>query len=529
MWWPLCAVGLVALLAPLVWVLVRRVAQAGEQVRQAHEELRAVIEASPLAILALDLKGNVTSWNPAAERIFGWRQNEVVGRLLPLIAENEMAAFRDRLERAKRGATMYGIEVTQRRKDDSPVEVSLWSAALRGASGAPRGFIVLAADISERKWLEEQLRQSHKMEAVGRLAGGVSHDFNNLLTVITGYGYMLLDDLGEDSPLRGSVEEILRAVERASALTGQLLAFSRRQAAQPRKIDLTALVASMDRMLRRVIGEDIELVTELSPELGTVTADPGQMEQVVMNLVLNARDAMPAGGQMTIRTANAEPERLGPGARILLSVSDSGAGMDEETKAHLFEPFFTTKAQGKGTGLGMSTVYGIVKQSGGEIVVESELGRGTSITIYLPRDESAPQDDAGLPPQQDVERGSETVLLVEDEDEVRRLVRGVLVERGYTVIESAQPEEAVRLCQDHPGTIHLLLTDMVMPQMNGRQLAERAQPVRPKMKVLYMSGYAGDENATEDLGAPLLRKPFTPSDLARAVREVLDGRQGNRG
>lgn len=505
---------------------------ADEARRQASEALEAVIQASPLAIFALDLEGRIKSWNPAAERIFGWAACEVLDISMPLLGAPDPEVFHALIERGKRGEMMNGIEVTQQRKDGSLVEVAIWTALLRDEAGAPSGFMTVAADISQRRQLEEQLRQSQKMEAVGRLAGGVAHDFNNLLTVITGYGYMLLDDLQANrcEPLRGSVEEILRAVDKASALTNQLLAFSRRQIARPKPIDLTVLVADMDRMLRRVIGEHIEVVAELSPDLGIVRADPGQIEQVLMNLIVNSRDAMPGGGRITVRTENVEfdvdsatvPFGAPRGRYVKLSVTDTGHGMDEATKARVFEPFFTTKDPGKGTGLGMSLVYGIIKQAGGEIEVASGVGEGTSIAIYLPRIEEAAQQGSEAPAPSEAECGSETILLVEDEDDVRKLVVDVLTQRGYSVLETSRPDEAVLMCEEHPKEIHLLLTDVVMPGMNGRELAERLAWMRPEMKAVYMSGYTQDAKICGGLEALFLRKPFTPSVLAKKIRQVLD-------
>ena len=502
---------------------------AHEALRQANNALETIIQAAPLAIFAFDLEGNVTSWNPAAERMFGWSLEEVLGRRLPLVADRDLPAFHDRIERGKRGLKMSGIEVTQRKKDGSSLQISLWVAPLRDASGAPSGFIALAADVSERRLLEERLRQSQKMEAVGRLAGGVAHDFNNLLTVITGYGYMLLDEVGAAEPPRASVEEILRTVERAAALTSQLLTFSRHQVAQPVALDLTSVVARMDRMLRRVIGEDIELVADLSPSLGKVKADPGQIEQVILNLVVNARDAMPAGGRITIRTADLElgseearPRPASPGPWVLLSVADTGQGMDEDTKAHLFEPFFTTKELGKGTGLGMSTVYAIVERSGGDILVASQPGQGATISIYLPRVEETAEPRRDSTPPAGPERGAETILLAEDEDAVRKLVLEVLSQRGYTVLQASEPEEALQLSLRHPGKIDLLLTDVVMPQMSGRELADRLAPSRSDMKVLFISGYTEDALPGNWNQAALLKKPFTPAALALKVRQILD-------
>src|SRR5437773_6131039 len=390
-------------------------------------------------------------------------------------------------------------------------------------------------DITDLKRLEDQLRQAQKMEAVGRLAGGVAHDFNNLLTAILGSVELLLRELAPASPLRQDATEIKKAGERAAALTRQLLAYSRRQVLNPEVLDLNRVVADMDRMLRRLIGEDVDLVTRPAPDLDTVRADRGQIEQVLVNLVLNARDAMPQGGKLTIETANVE---LGPGyveahegaragAYALLAVSDTGSGMDAETAAHLFEPFFTTKEVGKGTGLGLATVYGIVKQSEGYITAYSEPGDGTTFKIYLLRAAApgAAPPAPPAPPGKATARGSETILVVEDEEAVRSLSRRALEASGYTVLAAADGPDAVRLLERYGGPIHLVLTDVIMPGMNGRELAERLVQRRPGLRVLYMSGYPGDaivHRGALEPGTAFLQKPFMPEDLARKVREVLD-------
>jgi nitrogen-specific signal transduction histidine kinase len=409
--------------------------------------------------------------------------------------------------------------------------VALWNAPRRDASGEVVGAISVIADMTERKRLEEQFRQSQKMEAVGRLAGGVAHDFNNLLTVISGYSQMVLDALAANDLLRGHVEEVLRAAESAAALTNQLLAFSRRQVVQPQVLSPNALVANMDKMLHRLIGEDVELVTVLTPGLPKIKVDPGQFQQVLMNLVVNARDAMPEGGRITIETAAADirqpeaPPGLAPGPYVTLSVNDTGKGMDAETRRRIFEPFFTTKARGKGTGLGLSTAYGIVKQSGGDIWVTTEPGKGSQFRIYLPAAEEAAAagTQSGQVPKS--QQGTETILLVEDETGLRKLVREVLRTRGYVVLQAGDVREALRICEQHLGAIHLFLTDVVMPQMSGRELADRAIALRPGMKVLYMSGYAdviaGQQDAPE-MKAPFLQKPFTPDVLLSKIRAVLD-------
>jgi PAS domain S-box-containing protein len=398
--------------------------------------------------------------------------------------------------------------------------------------GRPAALAVLM-DRTGGKQIEDQLRQARKMEAVGMLAGGVAHDFNNLLTIITGYGQLVLNNLGPTDPNRDSVEQIVRAGERAGALTGQLLSFSRRQALQPKVLDLNELVTGLGAMLRRLIGEDIDLRLALSAGLGRVSADPGQIEQVLMNLVVNARDAMPDGGAVTIETANAEADEGAsgrPGPRILLAVSDTGAGMDERTKERLFEPFFTTKGAGKGTGLGLSTVLAIVKQSGGGVQVQSEPGRGTSVKVYLPRVDQPVPVESALPLAR-TRRGGETILLVEDDEMVRTLVRETLRREGYVVLDAAGPLEANRISDGRQARIELLISDLVMPQAGGRDLARQLLKARPEMKVLFMSGYA--DGATAGGGDPwpeaaFIQKPFTPAALAGKVREVLAGGHGRK-
>lgn len=381
---------------------------------------------------------------------------------------------------------------------------------------------------------EEQLLQSQKLEAVGRLAGGIAHDFNNLLTVIRGYSELTLKRLGEEDPLRRGIEEINSASGRAASLTHQLLAFSRKQVMQPRVLDLNSIVANIEKMLRRMIGENIEMRTVIQPDLGNVKADPGQLEQVIMNLVVNARDAMPYGGKITIETSNVYLDdsyakqyvSVGSGAHVMLAISDTGIGMDEETKQHIFEPFFTTKELGKGTGLGLSTVYGIIKQSEGSIWVYSEAGRGTTFKIYLPR-VSASAEDYRLPSALNkVATGTETILLVEDADIVRKLATEVLESSGYRVLQAKSGEDALLLCEQEETRIHLLLTDVVMAKMSGKELADRLAPLRPEMKVLFMSGYTDDSivhHGVLDPRVSFIEKPFTPGGLTQKIREVLDG------
>jgi signal transduction histidine kinase len=394
-----------------------------------------------------------------------------------------------------------------------------------------------ARDATERKQAESSLREreeqligSQRMESVGRLAGGIAHDFNNLLTVIMGFGELLQEQVDDGNPARQYIDEIVKAGERAEALTRQLLAFSRRQVLAPAILDLNMVVSDLHSMLAPLIGEDVELTTVLALNLGRVRADQSQLQQVVVNLAANARDAMPNGGTLTIETANVDLDGtfaqrhppMQPGAYVLLAVSDTGVGMNEDTQAHLFEPFFTTKERGRGTGLGLSTVYGIVKQSGGYIWVESAPREGTTFSIYLPRLDD-PATPAPPPVPSAVPAGTETILLVEDEDQVRVFVEGVLRATGYTVLAAARPEQALTLADRHGGTIHLLLTDLVMPGLSGREVAERVTTMRPTVKTLYMSGYTDDVAVRHGVaGSAYIAKPFTPAALAEKVRSVLD-------
>jgi two-component system, cell cycle sensor histidine kinase and response regulator CckA len=412
------------------------------------------------------------------------------------------------------------------------VDVLNSMASIVDPQGELVGNMAILVDITERKQLEEQLRQAVKMEGIGRLASGIAHDFNNLLTVIGGRSYLLLSQLPAGHAMRRDLLLIQQTGDRAAALTRQLLAFSRKQTLAPAVIDLNEIVSGMRTLLERVLGEDVDLIMDLDPSLGHVTADPGQIEQVILNMAVNARDAMPEGGPLTLETGHVDVDptyarqqvELAPGPYEVLSISDTGVGMDAATVARVFEPFFTTKAVGKGTGLGLATAYGIVKQSGGHITVYSKPGSGTTFRIYLPRTE--PSESAPVAVAEAVaRRGTEAVLVAEDDANLRALTREILASEGYTVLESQDVEDALRIAERHDGTIHLLLTDVVMPHMSGRNLADAVKRFRPDAKVLYMSGYTDDaivHHGVLDPGTALLQKPFTPAALARKVREVLD-------
>jgi len=424
---------------------------ANVELLEANEVRRAVVQSSPLAIWATDLEGQVSFWNPAAERIFGWTAEEAIGGRPPIIPSDAQDEQREWLEQFRRGESLAGVERSRLKKDGSRIDVVIWTAPLRDANGNIYGVIAIDSDVTEHKLLEEQFRQSQKLEAVGRLAGGVAHDFNNLLTVISGYTELLIRDL-EDSP--GPLEfaqEIQQATSRAASLTAQLLAFSRRQISQPRIVDLNSVVSSSMRLLRRLIGEDIEIISRLDPDLGRIKADPIHIDQLILNIAVNARDAMTNGGKLTIETANTPLDAdyagrhigVAPGPYCMLAISDTGTGMDAATRSRIFEPFFTTKEAGKGTGLGLSIVYGIVKQNGGEIMVYSEPGKGTTFKIYFPAMEAAPEI-AGREDQAPA-RGTETILLCEDDEAIRKLVHKMLARQGYRVLETETPEQALDL------------------------------------------------------------------------------------
>jgi PAS domain S-box-containing protein len=515
-------------------LLSQNLKRSEEALRERTIYLNALIENNPLAIVVLDPQGRAQMCNPAFERLFLCRQEEIVGsKLDELIKTGELPSGPEEITRRVLAGETVHVSTRRRRRDGTDVDVDLYGVPLI-VRGTTIGAYSLYQDVSDRKALEEQLLQTQKMEAVGRLAGGIAHDFNNLLMVIRGHADLLLESPGPGDSQDRRVKQIQMAAERAASLTQQLLAYSRKHVIAPKVLDLNSIVTEMGKMLPPMIREDIELVTVPKAKLGRVKADPNQIEQVLMNLAANARDAMPRGGKLTIETADVELDEVytrhhagvRPGAYVMLAVSDTGCGMDAETRSHIFEPFFTTKEKGKGTGLGLASVYGTIKQSGGYIWVYSEPGHGTTFKVYLPRIEEAVErvgKSESLPVSL---RGSGTILLVEDEEAVRDLVRESLQQNGYSVLEAKDGAEALQISKQYKDPIHLLLTDVIMPGMNGRELAQSLASSHADMKVLYMSGYT--ENAVVhdgvvDPGMALLQKPFTRDQLAQRVREQLDG------
>jgi len=526
--------GAVERLAPAIQRAVREAAeraaraQAEEALKQSEEGFHRLFNCNPHPTWVFDLETlRFLEVNEVAIEHYGYSRDEFLGmRITDIRPPQDVPLVEDAVAVPKDGLRHFGTW-THRTKDGRliTVDVAAHDLDFQGR----RGRLVVANDISEQKELEAQLQQSQKMDAIGRLAGGVAHDFNNPLGVIIGYGERLLRRL--PSPERREIGEVLKAAEHAASLTRQLLAFSRRQVLKPRVLDLNAIVGEMDAMLRRIIGEDIDLVTVLQDGLGHVKADPGQIQQVVMNLAVNARDAMPKGGRLTIETGNTELDEsyssahlaVRPGRYVMLAVTDTGTGMDAATQARIFEPFFTTKEAGKGTGLGLSTVFGIVKQSEGDVWVYSERLRGTTFKIYLPRVDDVMEERA--PTAESPSGGSETVLLVEDADSLRELGREILEENGYTVIEASSGTAALEALARHTGPLDLVLTDLVMSGMSGRELAEQITRMRPGTKVLFMSGYTDDalgHHGVLESGTAFVEKPFTIDGLLRKVREVLE-------
>jgi len=526
--------------------LEAKVKERTAEVEQQRLFLRQVIDLNPSFIFAKDHDGKFTLVNQALAEAYGTAVENVIGKTDADFTSNAEERVRFRRD---------DLEVIEQRTEKFIPEEKITDASggtrwlqtikrpIVSADGTVTQMLGVATDITARKKAEDalhdseqMLRQAQKMESVGTLAGGIAHDFNNLMTAVTGYSELVLRRMPVEDPSRGKIEEIKKAGERAASLTRQLLAFSRKQILKPIVLDLNTVVTGMGKMLPRVIGEDIELRFDLAGSLGKVQADPGQMDQVLMNLVVNARDAMPYGGCVTVKTENVEFSGTSrkraivePGTYVVLSVSDNGIGMDAETQSHIFDPFFTTKEIGKGTGLGLSTVYGIVKQSGGAIWVYSEVDKGTTVKIYLPRTDAAAEVGASDMSVVSVARGNETILVVEDEPMVRDLAKEFLEEYGYRVLTAANGKEGLRVCHEFPEKIDLIVTDVVMPQMSGRELAMKARTLRPETRVLYMSGFTDDAVVRHGVSADdlcFIQKPFSPDALARQVRAVLDGEHG---
>jgi PAS domain S-box-containing protein len=504
-----------------------------QALRRSEARYRSLVQSSVYGIYRSSLEGKFLDVNPALMAMLGYESAEEVLALDPqrdvFVNAEEHARL---IEEFRRSGRMDGIEVKWKRKNGSAMTVRISGRAVASADEPADVLEAIAEDVTERRILEDQFRQVQKMEAVGRLAGGVAHDFNNLLMVISGYTEVILEQVEKEHPLHPKALAIQQASDRATSLTRQLLAFSRKQLMELKVVEVNTIVAEMERLLRPLIGENVELITKLAPHVGRIRADAGQLEQVLMNLVVNAKDAMPNGGRIVIETRNITLDDtyrgaktfIRPGDYVMLSVSDDGVGMTKETQSRIFEPFFTTKEKGKGTGLGLSTVYGIVKQSGGYITVHSDVGSGTTFNIYVPRVESPADAHGAAPVARTVDGGSETVLLVEDEESVRQLVRETLLAKGYHVLEAENGQAGLAVAAGHPGKIDLVMTDVIMPEMSGHELVERLEQARPGTKVLYLSGYTEDaivSDGTIERGRAFLQKPFTLQNLSRKVREVL--------
>ena len=514
--------------------------QAEEELRRSEEKYRLLVNQIPAVVYQGYLDWSLDCFDRKIEELTGYSQEDFNSRRVTwrdLIFAEDIAPAKKLFLEARKTNLFYVTEHRIKKKNGEVCWIQARNHIIVNAAGKADYISGVFFDITSRKKLEDQLAQAQKMEAVGILAGGLAHDFNNLLTAIMGYSEIMMMELNNnDDPLHQNAEEIMKAAEHGASLTNKLLAFSRKQILQPRVIDLNAIVIEMDRMLKRLIGEDIDLVTYTSEELGFVTADPGQIAQILMNLAVNARDAMPHGGKLTIETADVYLDEsytqshveVTPGPYVMLAVTDNGVGMDAPMLAHIFEPFFTSKESGKGTGLGLAMVYGIVKQSGGHIWIYSEPGHGTTIKLYFPRaekglDSVAPRL-ATISPRQPLQ-GQETVLVVEDDAALRKLITRALKRYGFQVWEAGNGGEALIICEKENGPIHLMLTDVVMPQMNGRELAERLVLSRPEMKVLYMSGYTTNavvQHGVLDAAINFIQKPVKVLDLIQKVREVLD-------
>ena len=506
------------------------------ELKKATEDMTILAQALKCiseCVSVTDLEDNIIFVNDAFLKTYGYDRHELIGKPISIVrSDNEVRGTYDTILPASIKGGWKG-EILNRKKDGTEFPVHLSTAVIYEQNGFPVALIGVATDITERKHLETQLQQSQKLEAIGKLAGGVAHDFNNLLTVIQGYSELLLAQINAKDPINEQIRQINHAAARAESLTRQLLAFSRKQILQPRVIDVNLLINEMEDMLQRLIGADIEFRLDLRKDLGKIKADRGQIEQVIMNLAVNARDAMKDGGQLSVASNNVyldnEFKKKYPeaviGSYVCLSISDTGSGMDQETQARIFEPFFTTKAKGEGTGLGLATVYGIVKQSGGYIYVNSEIKKGTSFFLYFPRVDEPLDSEVKSVTRDSRLSGSETILVVEDQDEVRQLITESLKFYGYNVFDAPHGGSALLTCEQNPDKIDLIISDMVMPQMNGQQMVKRLLPLQPRAKVLFISGYSEEmfsEQLVLDPEMQFIQKPVTPMELLRKIREILD-------
>ncbi|MBN1407892.1 MAG: response regulator [Calditrichaceae bacterium] len=508
--------------------------QSRQKIENEVRMLAHAIQSISECVSVTNMDGNILFVNDSFIKIYGYSKDDLIGKSVDIIqSANNPQELLETINKQTLNGGWKG-EFIHKKKDGAEIPVSLSTSLMRDENNQKMAIISVSSDISDRRELEEQFRQTQKMEAIGRLAGGVAHDFNNLLTVINGYSELILRNMKGDDPIYRQLVEIDKAGQRAASLTRQLLAFSRKQVLQPVVLDIKNIMTNLDKMLHRLLSENIELTTLFDPELGYIKADPGQIEQVILNLVINARDAMPLGGKLTIEIRNIifeelfywEDQKIEPGTYLMLSISDTGEGMDQKTVAQIFEPFFTTKKE-EGTGLGLSTVYGIVKQSGGFINVYSEISEGSVFKIYFPCVKEPAADLSKKIRNSDSLSGSETILVAEDEEYVRNLACEVLRIHGYTVLDAANGGSALLKCEKHKDTIHLLISDVVMPEMSGIELVERLLSIHHEMKVLYMSGYTDDaviRHGILEEKVQFLQKPFTPISLLEKVRKILDAK-----
>ncbi len=516
--------------------------QAEEALRNSEEFQRAMIDCSPVALFTIDLDGNVLTWNASAEKIFGWHAEETIGKPLPIVPADKQEESDALLWQIFKGGGFIGKELIRLRNDGTLFPVSLSAAPVHNDRNQVVGILGAVEDLTERKKIEaereqlqSQLLQAQKMESVGRLAGGVAHDYNNMLSVIIGYAQFGMDKTDPEDELRADLQEILTAAERSADITRQLLAFARKQTINPKALDLNETVESMFKMIRRLIGEDIDLSWKPGPAVWPVKMDPSQLDQILVNLCINARDAISDVGRITIETHNvrfdeaycANHAGFVPGEYVLLAVSDDGRGMDKETLDKIFEPFYTTKEIGKGTGLGLSVIYGIIKQNKGFINVYSEPEKGTTFQLYFSRhaDDASPIETVGVGPEKTPVGSGETVMIVEDEASILKLAKRILIPLTYNVLTATSPNEALVLAKEHGGDIHLLIADVVLPGMNGRDLAEKLQAEYPKLKVLFMSGYTSDvivHHGVLDADVQFIQKPFSKTNFAIKVRKALN-------